>query len=72
MQYLTRRGHLSVPFKYYEVMCENAKTEKDFNLQLEDYLSFEEKERYHYPLSIMIFFFFFTFSALACFRILIL
>lgn len=57
MQYLTRRGHLSVPFKYYEVMCENAKTEKDFNLQLEDYLSFEEKERYHYPLSIMNFFF---------------
>lgn len=46
MQYLTRRGHLSVPFKYYQVMCDNAKTEKTFNLQLMDYLSFEEKKNY--------------------------
>lgn len=44
MKYLTRRGHVSVPFKYHQVMCDKAKAEKAFNLQLEDYLSFEEKK----------------------------
>lgn len=44
MQYLTMTGHLSAPCRYYQVTCDNVKTKKAFNLQLEDYLSLADKK----------------------------